>query len=272
MDPKDKLDILKSSIKKMDKIMIAFSSGVNSTFLLKVAHDVLGPNVIAVTARSSTYPEREYKEASIFAQQLGVKHIIITSEELDIEDFSVNPLNGCYLFKKGLFRKIRQVANLYGFYYLTDASNFDELGDYSPGMQAADELGVVSPLKDAGLTKDDIRTLSREMGLLTWDKLAFACLSSRFPYGEKKTREKLNMVENAEQFLLNSGFKLIRVRHHGDVALIEVSPSERKRFLDDQLLEQIYEAFKGIGFMYTALDLQDYRTGSKKKAKFLRAN
>ena len=252
MDTNEKFELLKSSIKEMGKVVIAFSGGVDSTFLLKVAHDVLGTNVVAVTARSSTYPEREFKEAFNFARQLGVKHIVITSEELDTEGFSDNLPNRCYLCKRGLFRKIRQVANLYDINCIADGSNFDDLGDYRPGMQAADELGVVSPLQDAGLTKDDLRTLSSEMGLSTWDKPAFACLSSRFPYGEKITREKLKMVETAEQVLLDFGFCLVRVRHHGDVARIEVSPSERKKFLDDQLLDRIDEAFKKIGFTYTA--------------------
>ena len=262
MELQDKLKALKSNIKKMNQIVIAFSGGVDSTFLLKVAHDVLSSNVIAVTARSSTYPEREFNEAFGFARQLGVKQIVIISEELDIEGFSENPVNRCYLCKKGLFQRIRQVANHHGFHYIADGSNFDDLGDYRPGMQAADELGVISPLKDASMTKNDIRALSREMALPTWDKPAFACLSSRFPYGEKITKEKLIMVDNAEQYLLDLGFKLIRVRHHGDVARIEVSPAERKKLLDDQLVDRIYEEFKKIGFMYTALDLKGYRAGS----------
>jgi len=262
MVKRDKLNILKLNIEKMGRIAIAFSGGVDSTFLLKVAHDVLGDNVIAVTARSSTFPEREFREASNFARELGVKHTVIISEELDIEGFSDNPLNRCYFCKHELFSKIKKIASEYGIKYIADGSNIDDLDDYRPGMKALHELGVVSPLKEAGLTKEDIRCISREMGLHTWDKPAFACLSSRFPYGEKITREKLNMVDQAEQYLLDLGFRQIRVRHHDDIARIEIAPGERSKFFDEKLMDQVYEAFKLIGFKYTALDMKGYRTGS----------
>lgn len=257
-----KLSTLKANIKKMNRMVVAFSGGVDSTFLLKIAHEVLNDGVIAVTARSSTYPEREFKEAAEFAKGLGVKHIIITSEELDIEGFSHNPVNRCYFCKKELFTKIREVASQNNIRYIADGSNIDDLDDYRPGMQALKEIGVVSPLKDADMTKEDIRILLKDLGLPTWDKPAFACLSSRFPYGQEITREKLEMVDKAEQYLLDLGFRQVRVRHHGDIARIEVSSNERARFFDEELMDKVYKAFREIGFAYAAIDLKGYRTGS----------
>jgi pyridinium-3,5-biscarboxylic acid mononucleotide sulfurtransferase len=262
MSTHDKLDILKDNIKQMGSLAVAFSGGVDSTFLLKVAQDVLGDKVIAITARSSTYPEREYREAVDFAKEIGAKHIVIVSEELEIEGFSENPVNRCYFCKHELFTKIHEVAKKNDIKYVADGSNTDDLGDYRPGMTAVKELGVVSPLKAADMTKEDIRTLSKEMKLPTWDKPAFACLSSRFPYGQKITKEKLEMIDNAEQYLLDLGFRQVRVRHHGEIARIEVASNERNRFFDEKLMDKVYKRFKEIGFMYTALDLKGYRTGS----------
>jgi uncharacterized protein len=262
MELQNKLELLKSNIEKMGKLAVAFSGGVDSTFLLKVANDVLGENVLAVTARSATFPEREFKEAVEFAAGLGIKHEVIVSEELDIEGFADNPTNRCYLCKSELFTKIKEAADKRGIRFIADGSNIDDLGDYRPGLQAIKELGVVSPLREAGLTKADIRALSKEMGLPTWDKPAFACLSSRFPYGNKITREKLEMVDRAEQYLLDKGFKQVRVRHHGDLARIEVSAGERARFFSETVMDSVYEAFKKIGFTFVSLDLKGYRTGS----------
>jgi uncharacterized protein len=258
----DKLDKLKFSLKALDSLIIAFSGGVDSTFLVKAAHDVLGDRVLAVTARSSTYPEREFNEAVKFASDYGIPHRVILSEELEVEGFSDNPLNRCYLCKQELFQKIKQLAVKEGFKNVAEGSNHDDLGDYRPGLQAIAELGIISPLRDAGLTKDEIRLLSKEMGLKTWDKPSFACLSSRFPYGEKITTEKLQMVDKAEQYLLDLGFRQVRVRHHGEMARIEVSTGERSKFFDAELMDKVYEEFKKIGFAYTALDLKGYRTGS----------
>jgi uncharacterized protein len=253
---------LKCHIEKMGSLAVAYSGGVDSTFLLKVAHDVLQDRAIAVTARSSTYPEREFKEAAEFTRSAGIKHIIIQSEELDIEGFTNNPPNRCYLCKYELFSKIKEVAGKHRIQYIAEGSNIDDLGDYRPGMQAIKELGIISPLKDAGLGKDAIRKLSKQIGLPTWDKPAFACLASRFPYGEKITQEKLAMVDRAEQYLLNLGFKQVRVRHHGDTARIEVAGKERLKFFDLELMDNVYKQFQKIGFAYTALDLKGYRTGS----------
>jgi pyridinium-3,5-biscarboxylic acid mononucleotide sulfurtransferase len=262
MELQDALKQLKCHIEKMGSLAVAYSGGVDSTFLLKMAHDILQDRAIAVTARSSTYPERELSEAAEFTRSAGIKHIIIQSEELDIEGFTNNPPNRCYLCKYELFSKIKEVAGKYGIQYIVEGSNIDDLGDYRPGMQAIKELGIISPLKDVGLGKDAIRQLSKQMGLPTWDKPAFACLASRFPYGEKITREKLAMVNEAEQYLLNLGFKQVRVRHHGDTARIEVAEAERIKFFDLELMDNIYQQFQEIGFAYTSLDLKGYRTGS----------
>ncbi|HEX3032319.1 MAG TPA: ATP-dependent sacrificial sulfur transferase LarE [Bacillota bacterium] len=262
MNYTEKLELLKENLRNMQSLVIAYSGGVDSTFLLKVAYEVLKEKVLAVTARSSTYPEREYREAVGFIQELGARHLVIVSEELDIDGFSKNPVNRCYYCKKELFTKIREIAVKNGIKYIADGSNVDDLRDYRPGMQAVQELEVVSPLREAGLTKEDIRILSKQMNLPTWDKPAFACLSSRFPYGQEITREKLEMVDKAEQFLLDEGFKQVRVRHHGEIARIEVSAAERSKFFDEELMDRVYAEFRKIGFGYTALDLQGYRTGS----------
>jgi uncharacterized protein len=262
MEFQDKLKQLEDHIGKMGSLAVAYSGGVDSTFLLKVAHDVLQDQVIAVTARSSTYPEREFKETAEYTRSAGIKHIVIQSEELEIEGFTDNPPNRCYLCKYELFSKIKEVAGKHRIQYIAEGSNIDDLGDYRPGMQAIKQLGIISPLKDAGLGKDAVRKLSKQMGLPTWDKPAFACLASRFPYGEKITRDKLAMVDRAEQYLLNLGFKQVRVRHHGDTARIEVAESERLKFFDPELMDNVYKQFQKIGFAYAALDLKGYRTGS----------
>lgn len=262
MELQDKLKKLEQHIKLMGSLAVAYSGGVDSTFLLSVAHDALKDQVIAVTARSSTYPEREFKEAAEFVRSVGIKHIVIESEELDIEGFTDNPPNRCYLCKYELFSKIKEVAGKHSIRFIAEGSNIDDLGDYRPGMQAIKELGIISPLKDAGLGKDAIRMLSKQMGLPTWDKPAFACLASRFPYGVKITREKLAMVDRAERYLLEFGFKQVRVRYHGDTARIEVAEAERLKFFDLELMDNVYKQFKEIGFAYTSLDLKGYRTGS----------
>jgi uncharacterized protein len=262
MERQDALKQLEYNIGEKGSLAVAYSGGVDSTFLLKVAHDVLQDRVIAVTARSSIHPQREFKEAAEFARSAGIKHIIIQSEELEIEGFTDNPPHRCYLCKYELFSKIKEVAGKHGIKHIAEGSNIDDLGDYRPGMKAIKELGIISPLKDAGLGKDVIRKLSKQMRLLTWDKQSFACLASRFPYGEKITQEKLAMVDRAEQCLLSFGFKQVRVRHHGDTARIEVAEAERPKFFDLELMDNVYKQFREIGFAYTALDLQGYRTGS----------
>lgn len=261
-----KLIQLKELICGYGSLAIAFSGGVDSTFLLRTAFEVLGDKAIAVTARSSTYPERELNEAQSFAERIGAKHIIIDSEELDIPNYAENPVNRCYFCKNELFQKIREAARKHGIQTVAEGSNADDMKDFRPGLQAVRELDVKSPLREAGLTKDEIRQLSREMGLPTWDKQSFACLASRFPYGERITKEKLGMVDRAEQYLLDLGFRQVRVRHHGDLARIEVGAGERARFLQQELMETVYTQFKKIGFIYVSLDLMGYRTGSMNEA------
>jgi uncharacterized protein len=258
----DKLSKLKEILKELGSVAIGYSGGVDSTFLLKVAHEVLGNKVIAITAKSSTFPERELREAKKFAEEIGVKHIIIVSEELEIEGFSKNPTNRCYYCKKELFSKIQNIAKENGINQVVDGANMDDAGDFRPGMVAAKELGVVSPLKLANMTKEDIRGFSKQYGLKTWDKPSFACLSSRVPYGSEITINKLKMIENAEQFLLDLGFRQVRVRHHGEIARIEVAPSEREAFFNLELMDKVADKLKEFGFKYVTLDLFGYRTGS----------
>lgn len=262
MSVEQKLGELKDRLKELGSVAIAFSGGVDSTFLLKVAHDVLGDKVIAVTATSSTYPERELKEAKEYAESFGAKHIIIVSEELEIEGFSKNPVDRCFYCKNELFTKIKKIAEEHDIKYVLDGSNFDDVGDYRPGMQAAKALGVVSLLKETKMTKDDIRVLSKQMNIPTWDKPSFACLSSRFPYGHEITEPKLKMVDLAEQFLLDLGFRQVRVRHHGEIARIEVAQEERAKFFDIELMDKVSAELKKIGFNYVTLDITGYRTGS----------
>jgi len=262
MDRHDKLTRLKDHLATLESVVVAYSGGVDSTFLLKVAHDVLGDRVVAVTAQSSTYPERELGEAGDFARRAGIRHVIFPSAELDVPGFAANPVNRCYLCKRELFSKIKDIAAQEGMRHVVEGSNLDDLSDYRPGLQAIKELGIISPLRGAGLVKVDIRRLSQELALPTWDKPAFACLSSRFPYGQRITRDKLRAVEQAEQYLLDLGLRQVRVRHHGDVARIEIPAEERCRLFDAELMDKIYEQFKVFGFAYTALDLKGYRTGS----------
>ncbi|MBR1756190.1 MAG: ATP-dependent sacrificial sulfur transferase LarE [Alphaproteobacteria bacterium] len=258
-----KLDRLRTYFKELGSVAIAFSSGVDSTFMLAVAADVLPPEkVLAVTAASASFPKREMKEATDFCSAHGIKHIIFHSEELNIEGFKHNPKNRCYLCKHELFTKIKQLATDNGIAYVCEGSNTDDLGDYRPGLQAVAELGIKSPLRYADLSKQDIRDLSKEMNLPTWNKQSFACLSSRFVYGELISEKKLNMVDHAEQLLLDMGFHQVRVRIHGLIARIEILPAEFAKIMIPETREKIYTEFAKYGFSYTTLDLRGYRTGS----------
>lgn len=260
-----KLDDLRTYLGELGSVAVAFSGGVDSTFLLKVAHDALGDAAMAITARSESFPEREYREAADFCQREGIRHVAVQSDELDIPGFSHNPTNRCYLCKKEFFSQILGRMGEEGISYLCEGSNMDDEGDYRPGLKAVAELGVKSPLRHARLYKAEIRALSHEMGLPTWDKQSFACLSSRFPYGEEITRKKLAMVDEAEQFLIDRGFHQLRVRIHGDVgggtiARIEVAPAEMERLFDRRA--EVARRLREIGFTYVTMDLMGYRTGS----------
>lgn len=252
----------------MGSLAVAYSGGVDSTFLLKVAHDVLYDKVIALTAKSLIHPQRELKEAMEFTKANGIKHIVIQSRELKIKKFTDNAPNRCYLCKYALFSQIRKEAGKYHIQKIAEGSNNDDLDDYRPGMKAIKELGIFSPLQDVGFDKDAIRKLSKKMGLPSWDKPSFACLASRFPYGEKITRDKLAMVDEAEQYLLDVGFRQVRVRYHGDMARIEVGEAERRKFFDLNLMNDVNKKIREIGFAYCALDLQGYRTGSLNEILF----
>ncbi len=263
-----KYEMLKEYFKQLGSAAIAFSSGVDSTFMLKVAHDVLGDKAVAVTARSHSFPAREKNEAADFCKKEGIEHIFIDSEELNIPGFKQNPKNRCYLCKHELFEKIIEVANQYGLTYVCEGSNLDDNGDYRPGLQAIAELGVKSPLRECNLWKSEIRAISKELGLSTWKKQSFACLASRFVYGETISIEKLDMVDRAEQLLIDMAFEQVRVRIHsfgngetsGTIARIEVNPNEITKLVQNR--ESIVREFKKIGFNYVSMDLQGYRTGS----------
>lgn len=258
----EKYDRLKRYLKALGSVAIAFSSGVDSTFLLFAAKEALGENVVAVTASSCSFPERELREAKAFCEREGIRHIICESEELKIDGFARNPRNRCYLCKRELFEKILAIARGEGINAVAEGSNLDDNGDYRPGLQAVAELGIKSPLRDCGFSKADIRALSKHMNLPTWNKQSFACLSSRFVYGETITPEKLRMVDCAEQLLLDLGFHQLRVRVHGNIARIELMSAEFARFMADDVRLKVYARLKALGFDYVTLDILGYRTGS----------
>ncbi|MBC7963760.1 MAG: ATP-dependent sacrificial sulfur transferase LarE [Steroidobacteraceae bacterium] len=257
----EKSNRLRAILKDMGGCVIGYSGGVDSTLLFAVAAEVLGNRALAVTATSKTYPERELNEARELAERIGGRHRVIVSEELDIPEFRENPRDRCYFCKKELFGKLRGIADEEGLEYVLDGTNLDDAADHRPGRIAADELKVRSPLEEAGFTKQDIRDLSREMGLSTWDKPAFACLSSRFPYGTAITPERVSQVGLAEESLRTLGFRTLRVRYHGSVARIELGQDEFAQ-ATGALRDQVVWLVKEAGFTYVALDLQGYRTGA----------
>ena len=257
-----KLNDLKTYIKSLQSLAVFFSGGVDSTFLLAVAHEVLGDRAIAVTGVDASVPKRELDEAQKFCIEHNIRHILCTVDPLKVDAYRKNGPDRCYYCKHGIFTEIRKIADEYGIEYIAEGSNLDDAGDYRPGLKAASELSVVSPLREKGLSKSDVRILSKEMGLRTWNKPSYACLASRFVYGEEITEEKLNMIDRAEQFLIDLGFFEERVRMHGKIARIEVGPSDIPRLASDEIRTKVYDEFKKIGFMFVTLDLKGYKTGS----------
>lgn len=258
----DKFTKLKEYLTTLDSVAVAFSGGVDSTFLLKTAHDILGDRAVAVTAKSCVFPVHESGEADAFCRKEGITQYLYETDVCAVEGFAENPPDRCYLCKKSLFLGMGEIVKKHGIRYLAEGSNMDDLGDYRPGMKAVGELGVKSPLRFAGLYKEEIRELSKRYGLPTWDKPSYACLASRFVYGETITREKLGMVEKAERLLMERGFIQMRVRIHGTLARIEVPKEAFGHLMQEDIRTEIVAKFREYGFSYVTFDLQGFRSGS----------
>ena len=255
-----KYEILKEILANISSLVVAYSGGTDSTLVLKVAHDVLGDKVVAITAVSASLPEADRLEAQQIARQIGAKHILVESDETSDPEYLANTPNRCFFCKKETYGKLSAYARQHGFRTIADGTNADDIGDYRPGRQAAREYDVRSPLLEAGLSKADVRQLAKELGLPNWNKPATACLSSRIPYGTIITTEALSQVERAEILLHGLGLRQMRVRHHGQVARIEAEPGDFPVLLDHR--DEIVTALKAIGYAYIALDLSGFRSGS----------
>lgn len=262
MNLEEKKEKLIDYLKELGSVAVAYSSGVDSTFLLYMAKETLGENAIAVTAMAPSFPIREEEEAKRFCEENGITHVMIDFDPFSVDGFENNPPDRCYICKRELFREIGNAAREQGVRFVAEGSNLDDNSDYRPGMKAVMELGIKSPLLEAELTKSEIRTLSREMGLSTWDKPSLACLATRFEYGDTLTEEKLTMVNKAEEKLQEHGFTQVRVRVHGELARIEVPKIEFKKMMDPIVRLSITQYLKELGFMYVTLDTTGYETGS----------
>jgi uncharacterized protein len=260
---KRKVEKLKALLAGMRRVLIAFSGGVDSTLLLKVAVDMLGENALAATAISETTSRHERRDAKRLAEQMGVTHFLIESQELEMPEFVNNPADKCYVCKKHRFSAMKALADKHGCAHVLDGSNLDDQRDFRPGIRALEELGVRSPLLEAEMTKSDIRRLSQQLGLPTWNKPSFACLASRIPYHHRITPEKLQQVDAGEDFLRELGFSpQLRVRHYGDTARLEIAPDDIRKLAAADLRQRIVDYFKGLGFAFVTLDLEGYSMGS----------